>query len=224
MTGEPTGFLYPFIDAEERDAEGLLDVLAVSAAAKVATSTEVRAASLAACADTLRDAGAAMAERFAGGGRLFAFGNGGSATDAESAVDLFRSPPWGTALPALSLVEDRAVLTALANDIGFEVVFARQLMALAGPSDIAVGLSTSGGSRNVLLAMEEACRRGLLTVGLAGYDGGAMAASGAVGHCLVVRSDSVHRIQEAQDALVVALWSAVQDGLPQRPGHEEAPA
>ena len=102
-----------------------------------------------------------MAERFRGGGRLFAFGNGGSATDAEGAVELFAEPAVGRRpLPALSLVDDRAVLTALANDVGFELVFSRQLIAHARPGDIAVGFSTSGDSVNVLRAFEEAPRRG----------------------------------------------------------------
>ena len=101
-----------------------------------------------------------MAKCFSGGGRSFASGNGGSATDAEGAVALFRQPPWGLALPALSLVDDRAVLTALANDIGFDVVFSRQIIAHAHAGDIAVGFSTSGGSRNVLRALEEASQRG----------------------------------------------------------------
>jgi D-sedoheptulose 7-phosphate isomerase len=113
-------------------------------------------------------------------------------------------------------VEDRAVLTALANDIGFDVVFSRQLIAHARAGDIAVGFSTSGDSRNVLRALDEASRRGLLTIGLAGYEGGGMAASEAVAHCLVVHSDSVHRIQEAQDALVLQLWSVVQQAVGQQ--------
>jgi D-sedoheptulose 7-phosphate isomerase len=127
--------------------------------------------------------------------------------------DLFLNPPSGRPLPAMSLVEDRAVLTALANDVGFELVFSRQLIAHAAAGDIAVGFSTSGGSRNVLEAFEEASRRHLLTVGLCGYEGGAMARSDAVQHCLVVRSDSVHRIQEAQNALMLELWSSVQHSL-----------
>ena len=103
------------------------------------------------------------------------------------------------------------MLTALANDVGFELVFSRQLIAHAEPGDIALGISTSGNSRNLLVAFEEAARRGLLTIGLAGYDGGEMAASEHVQHCLVVRDDSVHRVQETQAALGYALWRAVQD-------------
>jgi D-sedoheptulose 7-phosphate isomerase len=213
MTSEPTGFLYPFIEAEERDSSSLMADLAASARSKIAASRAIRAATLERCGDALASAGRAMADRFAAGGRLFAFGNGGSATDAEGTVELFRDPPHGRALPAMSLVDDRAVLTALANDVGFELVFSRQIIAHAKEGDVALGFSTSGGSVNVLGAFDEAARRRLLTVGLCGYEGGAMAQSGSVDHCLVVRSDSVHRIQEAQDALVLRLWSIVQERL-----------
>ena len=154
-----------------------------------------------------------MAARFEAGGRLFAFGNGGSSTDAAGVVALFSHPPIGRPLPARSLVADHAVLTALANDVGFELVFSRQLIATARPGDIALGLSTSGGSVNLLRAFAEARRLGLLTVGLAGYDGGSMAAAGTIDHCLVVRSDSVHRIQETQSAVVFDLWERVQRRL-----------
>jgi D-sedoheptulose 7-phosphate isomerase len=210
---EPTGFLYPFIESEERDSSGLLAVLATSAEEKINESRALRAGSLARCADVLADAGAALASRFRRGGRLFAFGNGGSATDAEGTAQLFRHPPSGHALPALSLVDDRAVLTALANDVGYELVFSRQIIAHARTGDIAVGFSTSGDSVNMLRAFEEAARRGLLTVGLCGYERAAMAQSEAVHHCLVVPSESVHRIQEAQDALMLELWSIVQRHL-----------
>jgi D-sedoheptulose 7-phosphate isomerase len=102
------------------------------------------------------------------------------------------------------------VLTALANDVGFELVFTRQLIAHAGPDDIAVGISTSGNSRNLLRALEHAARTGLLTLGFAGYDGGDMQRCGALDACFVVESDSVHRIQEVQAALAWRLWSEVQ--------------
>lgn len=210
MSTEPTGFLYPFIDGDERDSESLLTDLAASAREKMAESATLRTATLERSEVTLRIAGEAMAHRFRHGGRLFTFGNGGSATDAEGTADLFRRPPDSRSLPALSLADDRAVLTALANDVGFELVFSRQLIAHARSGDIAMGFSTSGGSLNVLRAFAEAKTRGLLTVGLSGYEGGAMATSDTVDHCLVVRSDSVHRIQEAQDALVLELWSVVQ--------------
>jgi D-sedoheptulose 7-phosphate isomerase len=214
MTGEPTSFLYPFIDAEERDAGPLLADLAASAREKIHTSRQLRAATVERCRAEIRAAADDMADRFARGGRLYVFGNGGSATDSEGTAAAFRRPLSGVPLPATSLVDDRALVTALGNDIGFDVVFARQLVAHARPDDIALGLSTSGGSANVLAAFSEARRRGLLTVGVCGYGGGSMAASGDVAHCIVVRSDSVHRIQEAQDAVLRTLWSDVQTGLP----------
>ena len=210
---EPTGFLYPFIESEERDTAGLLSALATSAEDKINESRALRVSCMARSADVLAQAGAAMADRFRRGGRLFTFGNGGSATDAEGTAHLFRQPPRGRALPALSLVDDRAVLTALANDVGYELVFSRQIIAHAQPGDMAVGFSTSGDSVNMLRAFEEASRRGLLTVGLCGYERAAMARSDAVDHCLVVPSESVHRIQEAQDALMLELWSIVQRHL-----------
>jgi D-sedoheptulose 7-phosphate isomerase len=214
VTAEPTGFLYPFIEHEEHDAAGLIDDLASSAKAKLEQSAAMRAATLDRYAGEVQRAAEAMADRFARGGRLLAFGNGGSATDAEGAVALFRDPPAAARpLPAMSLVEDPGVLTALANDIGFDVVFSRQVIAHGRGEDIALGFSTSGDSVNVLRALVEARGRGLLTLGLCGYSGGAMAASADLAHCLVVQSDSVHRIQETQSALMLALWSGVQRRL-----------
>jgi D-sedoheptulose 7-phosphate isomerase len=216
MTNEPTSFLYPFIEAEEDDSAHLMADLIASARAKVAESAALRAASIERCADQLEAAGIALAARMEAGGRLFAFGNGGSATDAEGAVDLFVRPMSGRALPAMSLVDDRAVLTALSNDVGFDLVFSRQLIAHARAGDVAVGFSTSGDSRNLLSAFEEASSRHLLTIGFCGYEGSAMARSDAVHHCLVVRSESVHRIQEAQAALMLELWAIVQRHLGER--------
>ncbi len=208
-----TDFLYPFIEAEERDASTLLADLTRSAEAKATESSEVRTRTLASAADAIAAAAGAIAERFRAGGRLFVFGNGGSATDAAGVAALFVRPPSGRSLPARSLAADTAVLTALGNDVGFELVFSRQLIAYAYPGDIALGLSTSGSSENLAVAFAEARNRGLLTIGLAGFDGGRMAASTDIDHCIVVRSDSVHRIQEAQAAVVVALWQGVHRAL-----------
>jgi D-sedoheptulose 7-phosphate isomerase len=213
VSDEATAFLYPFIEADERDAGALVADLASSARAKIADSRALRAVTLERSGDLLERAGAEMADRFARGGRLFAFGNGGSSTDAESIVDLFANPPDRRPLPALSLVDDPAVLTALANDVGFELVFSRQVMAHTRAADIAIGFSTSGDSPNVLHALEEASRRHLLTIGLCGYEGGKMASSDAVDYCLVVRSESVHRIQETQNALALRLWTTVHRHL-----------
>jgi D-sedoheptulose 7-phosphate isomerase len=215
---EATGFLYPFIEADERDAGPLLIDLAASAVEKGAASAALRRTTLERLGPELAAVADAVAARLTAGARLFTFGNGGSSTDAAGLAALFSHPPWGFAVPARCLVDDAAVLTALGNDVGFELVFSRQLIAHAASGDIAVAFSTSGGSRNVLKALAEARARGLLTVGLAGYDGGAMAASPDLEHCLVVRSDSVHRIQEAQAAVGFALWAAVQQRLEARDG------
>ncbi|MDQ3931327.1 MAG: SIS domain-containing protein [Actinomycetota bacterium] len=216
MSDEQTGFLYPFLEAEERDADALLADLARSANAKAEESLRLRTVTLERCDAQLAEVASALAERFAAGGRMFTFGNGGSATDAAGLALLFTRPPWGSPLPARSLVSDESILTALSNDIGFDVVFSRQLIAHARPGDIALGLSTSGNSENVIRAFEEARRRDLLTVGLAGYEGGAMGACADLQHCIVVRADSVHRIQESQAAIGYVLWERVQEALDSR--------
>lgn len=198
--------LYPFLYAHEIAPDMLLSEVARSTVAKTAEIVRLRrevaglyAADLSACAR-------AMAERFAAGGRLFTFGNGGSSTDAQDLATTFLHPPTGRPLPALSLTCDVAVVTALSNDIGFEAVFARQIAALGRPGDIALGLSTSGGSSNVVQAFEEAARRGLLTIGLAGYHGGRLAELEMIDHLFVIPSSSVHRIQEAQTTAYHVLW------------------
>lgn len=207
------GFLYPFLESQERDAGPLLADLARSAAAKAAESLRLRAQTLVTVAEQLDRAAAALAASFHRGGRLYSFGNGGSATDAAGLATLFAAPPRGRALPARSLALDPAVLTALANDVGVEVLFARQLIAHGRAGDVALGISTSGGSANVLAAFAEGRRRGMVTVGLAGYGGGAMRGCPDLQHCLAVDSQSVHRTQETQSALSYALWERVQEHL-----------
>lgn len=117
-------------------------------------------------------------------------------------------------MPAWCLTADQAILTALGNDVGFELVFARQLIARAGAGDIAIALSTSGNSADLTVALREARQRGMYTIGFAGYDGGAFATSADVDACFIVRSQSIHRIQEAQALLGYQLWSAVHEKEP----------
>lgn len=210
---ETTDFLYPFIEGDETDSGALLADLASSARTKWADTTELRTTTLQRCDGELRTIARAMAERFTAGGRLFAFGNGGSATDSDGVAQLYTRPPRGRPLPARSLVEDRAVITALGNDVGYDKVFSRQIIAHARSEDMAVGYSTSGNSENLLVAFAEARKRGLLTIGLAGIDGGRMAVDPNVQHCVVVRSQSVHRVQEAQASATHVLWSYVQEEL-----------
>ncbi len=212
--------LYPFLYGQQGPPDGLADVLALvagSTRAKIAEIDRLRAEVAAADAERLAGCAAAMADRFAAGGRLMTFGNGGSSTDARAVAARFLDPgPDARALPATALPEDVATLTALANDVSFDVVFARPLAAMGRSKDIALGLSTSGGSVNVLRGFAEARRIGMLTVGLAGYTGGAMAEAagrGEIEHLFVMPSDSVHRIQEAQTTTYHVLWELVQVAL-----------
>jgi len=213
VSPESTDFLYPFIEGDERDATSLLRDLSASARAKAGESTILVHAMRERWAATLGGAAAAMAGRVAAGGRVLVFGNGGSATDASTLAALLSTPPRGRPVAARSLVADESVVTALGNDVGFDLVFSRQLIAHGRPDDVAIGVSTSGDSENVLRGFVEAKRLGLLTIGFAGYDGGRMATSGAVDHCVVVGSDSVHRVQEAQAALGFDLWERLQRQL-----------
>ncbi|GAA1211730.1 D-sedoheptulose-7-phosphate isomerase [Pseudonocardia alaniniphila] len=209
--------LYPFLHAGAADRDVLLADVARSTAEKVGEIGRLRHDVLAADAAELAVCATAMAQRFDRGGRLLAFGNGGSSTDAAAMAALCVDPgPAWRPLPALALAADVATLTALANDVGFENVFARPVAAAGRPDDIALGLSTSGGSANVLRGLAVAHERGLLTVGLAGYSGGAMAEAaerGEIDHLFVMPSASVHRIQEAQTTTYHVLWELVQRAL-----------
>ena len=199
--------LYPFLYSGGGDLDGVLEEVRRSTVAKVQEIIELRATVGERDGERLLSCARDMAHRFAGGGRLFAFGNGGSATDAQQVATLFLSPGGDARpLPAFGLANDTAVVTALCNDIGPEVVFARQIAAFGRKNDIAVGLSTSGNSENLVRAFGEAARRSLLTIGIAGYEGGKMAELDNLDYLFVVPSASVHRIQEAQTTIYHVLW------------------
>jgi D-sedoheptulose 7-phosphate isomerase len=179
---------------------------------------ELRAEVCARTGELLASCATDAAARFAAGGRLLTFGNGGSATDAQQLATLFLYPAGGEGmpLPAIGLASDPAVLTALSNDIGVEVVFARQIAAFGRPGDITLGLSTSGNSENLLRAFDEASRRGLMTIGIAGYDGGKMAELDSIDYLFVAPSESIHRIQEAQTTMYHVLWELIVAELDRR--------
>jgi D-sedoheptulose 7-phosphate isomerase len=192
--------LYPFLYAGAADLDAVLEQVRQSTAAKAAEAVALRELVAEREADRLAACAQAMARSFATGGKLLAFGNGGSSTDAQDLVTTFMHPGGDARpLPAISLTSDVAVVTALANDVGFEVVFARQVAAWGRP--------------NVLRGFEEASRRGLLTIGLAGYDGGKMAEADTIDYLFVVPSSSVHRIQEAQTTVYHVLWELTQQAL-----------
>jgi D-sedoheptulose 7-phosphate isomerase len=192
-------FLYPFLGGEQQSAAGVVEEVAASIRMKVEDDARLRARMAAEESEAIAAAVLAMRARLNRGGKLILFGNGGSATDANDwALDCVMPPAGYRPVPAISLSLEPANITALANDVGPEVVFLRQLIAHARPEDVAIGISTSGGSRNIVMALEEAGKRGLLTIGLLGYDGGEIARRGLADHALVVRSDYIPRIQEVQ--------------------------
>jgi D-sedoheptulose 7-phosphate isomerase len=210
--------LYPFLYSGTSDLPAVLDQVRASTIAKAQEIIELRQAVCARDAVRLERCAQEAAARFAAGGRLFAFGNGGSATDAQQLATLFLNPgPDARPRPAFCLANDTSVVTALCNDVGVDVVFARQIAAFGAPRDIAVGLSTSGNSDNLLRAFDEASRRGMLTIGLAGYEGGQMAELDSIDYLFVAPSSSVHRIQEAQTTIYQVLWE-LTSGHPGRRG------
>jgi D-sedoheptulose 7-phosphate isomerase len=166
-----------------------------------AQTLEENRAELGAAAETLRTC-------FAGGGRVLALGNGGSATDAMDVVADFRSPPERR---AIDLTADSAIITAIANDIGTEAIFARQIIAYGRAGDVVLALSTSGNSDNVIAALAEARRREIRTVAMVGYDGGRVAAEELADHVVVTRSEHIPRIQEAQASAYHVLRELVEE-------------
>ncbi len=207
--------LYPFLaNGANRTVELASDAVR-SSADKAREIADLRARVVRELSGPLEACARVMAHAFAGGATLLAFGNGGSASDAQALAALFGAPAAGRPLPALALPNDVSTVTALANDVGFDVVFSRQIAALGRAGDLAVGFSTSGNSENVVLGLTKAQRLGLTTIAFAGYAGGAMAACAAIAHLFVVPSASVHRIQEAQTTLSHVLWGLVQDALAQ---------
>ena len=207
--GDSTGFLYPFLDAAEDDETSLREALGASADAKRNESERLAQESLESNRAALEEAGITIGRAAEADGRVLTMGNGGSATDAARLARVLRS----RGVRAESLASDYAVATALANDLGAERIFARQLDAFARPGDVLVGCSTSGASRNLLAAFDQAGVMGLTTVGLSGYGGGSFTDHPSVHHSLVVQSMSVHRIQEAQAALMSRLCERAEDAV-----------
>lgn len=190
-----SSFLYPFLAEAETDAGPVLKQISSSILQKAQDVIAMRNASM--DAPGLVATAILIAERIRAGGKILVFGNGGSATDAQDfCVDLVLPPVGRAPIPAISLTNDAAVVTAVGNDVGFDNIFARQVIAYGKPQDVAIAISTSGGSRNVLAAIEEAKGRGLLTVALAGYGGGRLAEMCDRSH--TISADYIPRIQEAQ--------------------------
>jgi D-sedoheptulose 7-phosphate isomerase len=206
-----SSFLYPFLAEAQDDLEAVLADVRGSIVMKAQEVGELRAQTLTEGREALVAAAAALRARLDGGGRVLALGNGGSATDAMDVVADFRDPPAGwPRRRALDLTEDPAILTAIANDIGIEAIFARQVIAHGREGDVLLALSTSGNSANVIAALAEARRRGLTTVAMVGYDGGRVADERLADHVVVTRSQHIPRIQEAQASAYHVLRELVE--------------
>jgi len=208
-------FLYPFLGQQEDDLEAVIADVRASVLLKSAEVAALRAQTLCEGEPALLAAARGLRARFRSGGRLLALGNGGSATDAMDAVADMRFPPFGwPARAAIDLTEDTGIITAIANDVGVESIFSRQVIAHARAQDTLLVFSTSGGSRNVLAALAEARRRGLLTLALVGYDGGAIAGEALAEEVIVTRSEHIPRVQEAQASAWHVLRELIESGGP----------
>jgi D-sedoheptulose 7-phosphate isomerase len=198
----PAGFLYPFLGKEKQETSDVVAKVAASIRMKVRDDALLRAQVAKEEAEKIGAAAMAIRERIERGGKLILFGNGGSATDANDwAIDCVMPPAGYAPVPAVSLSMEPANLSAIANDVGSELMFQRQLIAQARPEDVAIGISTSGGSKNIVMALEAARKRNLLTVALLGYDGGEVMRRSLADFPVIVRSDYIPRIQEVQASI-----------------------
>lgn len=212
---------YPFLHEDQKKPEELINQLSFSLLEKARESVEVKSRFFLENRDTIIAASLQMARAFHQGHKMLVCGNGGSATDAQHIAVEFMHPitVGRKALPAICLTNDMAMVTAVANDVGFDDVFARQIIALAGRGDILLGISTSGNSKNLVHAFATARRMNLITIGFAGGDGGEMSGlftNGLLDYCLTVPTSSVHRIQETHVTLYHIMWDMVHELLQHR--------
>jgi D-sedoheptulose 7-phosphate isomerase len=202
--------LYPFLHGDKHSPGAMNLALRESVRQKVAHHDDVIAAFFAESGQAVVDAAAAIAEVYRRGGRLYTMGNGGSSCDAAHlAVEFLHPVTTGRpALTAVDLTAGSTMMSAVANDVGFAHVFVRQVTAQCRAGDGLIGLSTSGSSENLVRAFAKAKEMGLTTIALSGKTGGQLAAIG-LDHCLVVRTDSIHRIQECHVVIYHLLWDLV---------------
>jgi len=210
--------LYPMLSPQPAAGDDLVLELARAPLDKSAESNRLRLELLDEFGDEIVTAAQQMARAFERGGRLLALGNGGSATSAADMVaELLVPSGGGRPLPALCLTNDIAVVTGIGNDVGFGDVFLRQIIALGRVDDVVLAVSTSGNSENLVRGLGEARRRGMSTIAICGYDGGRLAREQIADHCFVVRSSSIHRIQEVQMTLYHLLTELVHRALEGEP-------
>lgn len=209
---------YPFLHEEQKRPQELMEELRFSLLEKARESVEVKSRFFEENKDAVLAASLQMAQAFHRRRKLLVCGNGGSATDAQHVAVEFMHPVvvGRPALPAICLTNDMAMVTAVANDVGFGDVFTRQIIALGCEGDVLLAISTSGNSENLMHAFQTARRMKLSTIGFAGNDGGKMAemkAGGLLDYCLTVPTASIHRIQETHVALYHVMWDMVHTFL-----------
>ncbi len=193
------GFLYPFLGREKQDTSAVLQSVADSIRIKAADVAHLREQVAGSQSERIAAAARAISDAVRAGGKIILLGNGGSATDANDlALDCVAPPKGYRPVPAVSLAMEPANISAIANDIGSDAIFLRQLIAQAAPHDVVVALSTSGGSASIISALTEARKRRMPTVALLGYDGGEIVRRGLADFPVVVTSDYIPRIQEVQ--------------------------
>src|SRR5438477_2921393 len=165
------------------------------------TGTDLRNQVAQDCSENIVDAAVLITQCLRSGGKVLFFGNGGSAADAQHLAAEFvgRFQIERRPLPAIALTTDASILTAVGNDYGFEQIFTRQVQALGRPGDVAIGISTSGNSANVISAIKQAAQQDLKTIGLTGKDGGFLAK--AVDVSIIIASTNVARVQECHIAI-----------------------
>lgn len=217
---------YPFLHEDDRKPQELIEEMRFSLMEKARESVEVKQAFFQSNKDTILAASLAIAKAYHRGRKMLVIGNGGSATDAQHIAVEFMHPitVGRKALPAICLSNDTAMVTGVANDVGFADVFTRQIIALGKKGDVLLGLSTSGNSENLIHAFDTARRLKLVTIAFAGNDGGKMIEmheTGSLDYCLTVPTSSIHRIQETHVALYHIVWDMVHTFLEHRSLVEE---
>ncbi len=206
-----SSFLYPFLSEGETGLDEVIEDVRSNVLMKAEEVGELRERTINGSRDQLLAAAVDLRSLFDRGAKALVFGNGGSATDSMDLVADLRAAPQGwPARAALDLTEDPSILTAIANDIGTEAIFLRQVIAYGRPGDAAIAISTSGNSVNLIEALAEARRRDLVTLAFVGYDGGRIAAEGLADHVIVTPSQHIPRIQEAQASAYHALRELIE--------------
>ncbi len=223
MSDDTLDSLYPFLSGREKDPTSEQAALRESVRQKAAHSLEIKQAFFERQGEALIDAARDLAASYAAGGKLLSMGNGGSSCDASHVAVEFQHPvtTGRPSLPAFNLGNDIAFVSAVSNDLGVRHVFARQIEAHGRAGDCLIGFSTSGNSENLLAGFAKARELGLTCIGLAGGNGGDMKSSGLLHHCLVVETDSIHRVQETHVACYHILWDLVHTLLADRRGKTE---